>query len=548
MAAMAMVWGCGEPVNDSQEHACGAAILSVEQVYDLQPLINLALDCVDREYPNNIAHTMQSDADLAPPRELHPAFHGCFDWHSAVHGHWLLATQRGSAENRDHIREIFDRHFTPENVAAEVAYLQADGRASWERPYGLAWLLQLAAELRSHADDDARRWAAALRPLEDACADHLLIWLPKLAYPIRSGEHSQTAFALAMALDYARIAGRKDLALAIEAKAKEFHRQETGATLAFEPSGQDFLSPVLGVADLMTRILEPAAYAVWLERYLPEIPRHGSTDWLPVARVTDRADGKLAHLDGLNLSRSWMLRRIAAHLPANDPRRPALAAASSAHYHDAMDNISGEHYEGGHWLASFAVYRNRREDPGMAPVLALNTDLWRADSTRARARLADDPRRWWEVRRGEGQPWTLGRGRWTAWDEHFHGRNRILRWEDARPADPDSGSYRVSCIVEEMNDFYALTGRGPQRYRRAYWIDRETGAITGTMIQGLHDQAPEPGLMPEFAAWAEANHAEEWAELAPRGRVDPSGDHAPRMRGLLEAWRAELGLQQHSGQ
>ncbi len=543
-AALVLAWGCGEPVGES------AAPVAQDQAVDvrLAPFTLLALDCVDREYPNNIAHSMRSDADLAPPRGLHPAFYGCFDWHSAVHGHWLLAAAYFSAEDgvdRPLIADVFDRHFTADAVAAEVAYLDAEGRASWERPYGLAWLLQLAAELRAHDDPDARRWSAALRPLEDACAERFLDWLPKLAYPIRTGEHSQTAFALGMALDYARVAGRKDLALLIETKAREFHLREAGATLAFEPSGQDFLSPVLGVADLMTRVLPPAAYARWLRDYLPEIPSRGGAAWLPVAVVTDRADGKLAHLDGLNLSRAWMLRRMAAALPVADARRPALLAAAATHADDALASLTGEHYEGGHWLGSFAAYlaqTSADRDPQREAVLALRSDLWRADTTRARARLADDPRQWWETRRGAGQAWTLGRGRWTAWDEHFRGRNRILLWEPDRADDPVAGSVRVSFIVEESNDFYALTGRGPQRYRQAYWIDRETGAITGTMIQGLHDQAPEPGLMPEFAAWAEANRAEEWAELAPRGRVDPSGDHAPRMRALLEAWRTESGL------
>lgn len=544
LAAVAWSWGCGEPVGESAPPSAEPLVMDV----GLAPFTELALDCVDREYPNKIAHTMQGDADLAPPRELHPAFFGCFDWHSAVHGHWLLAAALFSDEagvDRARIAEVFDRHFTPQAIAAEVAYLDAEGRAAWERPYGLAWLLQLAAELRRHDDADARRWAAALRPLEDACADRFLEWLPKLTYPIRTGEHSQTAFALGMALDYARTAGRKDLALLIEAKAREFHRDETGATLAFEPSGQDFLSPVLGVADLMTRVLPPEAYARWLQDYLPEIPSRGGAAWLPVAVVSDRADGKLAHLDGLNLSRAWMLRRMADALPRRDGRRAALAAAAAAHAHDALASLTGEHYEGGHWLGSFAAYLmtvTAGRDPLREAAVALATDLWRADTTRARARLSDDPRRWWEVRRGEGRPWTLDRGRWSAWDEHFRGRNRILWWEDARADDPVGGSVRVSHVVEERNDYYDLTGRGPQRYHRAYWIDQQTGAITGTMIQVLRDAAPETGLLQEFTAWAEANRAAMWAELAPGGRIDPTGDHAPQMRALLNAWRLEKGL------
>ena len=251
---------------------------------------------------------------------------------------------------------MLDAHLTPTNIAVETAYLLGEGRASWERPYGLAWLLQLAAELREWDDPDARRWSAALAPLEDACAGRLADWLPKLAYPIRTGEHSQTAFAFGLVLDWARGCGQTEMAALVAETGLRLHRHDPAAVLAFEPSGQDFLSPALAEADFMRRVLEPGEFAAWLAGFLPEIPAGGGADWLPVAVVTDRSDGKLAHLDGLNLSRAWMLQGIAAGLPDRDPRLAALRDAAAAHRADALAALTGEHYEGSHWLGTFALY------------------------------------------------------------------------------------------------------------------------------------------------------------------------------------------------
>jgi len=324
----------------------------------------LALDCVHQEYPNKIAHVMQSDADALPPRELAPAFFGCFDWHSSVHGHWLLARlvrQYPEGEWAAEARAALNRSLTPQNIIGEVAYLKGKGRASYERPYGLAWMLQLCAEIRRWDDPDARRWMEALSPLEDVVADHLADWLPKLTYPIRTGEHSQTAFALGLVYDWA-MASRLELPRAasmadlVVAKARDFHELDTGCNLAYEPSGQDFLSPCLAEADLMRRIMKPGEFADWLTGFLSMIPGDGSTGWLPVALVSDRTDGKLAHLDGLNLSRAWMLEGIAGGLPAQDHRLAALLAAAAEHRAAGLAAVTGEHYEGGHWLGSFAVY------------------------------------------------------------------------------------------------------------------------------------------------------------------------------------------------
>jgi len=333
--------------------------------------VELALDCTEREYPNQIAHVMQSDQDQGTPRSLHPAFYGCYDWHSAVHGHWLLA--RFARLHPDHplaaqARHVLDHHLQPELIAVETAYLLGPDRAPWQRPYGLAWLLQLAAELREWDDPDARRWAAALAPLEEVCGDRFGDWLPKLAYPIRHGEHSQTAFAFGLVLDYARAHGRDELAALVESTSLRLYGADRGVDLAFEPSGQDFLSPSLAEADLMRRVLAPPEFSAWLAGFLPQIPDDGSFEALPIAVVTDRVDGKLAHLDGLNLSRAWMLEGIAAGLPAGDPRRPALLQSAAAHARAGLAAVTGEHYAGGHWLGTYAMYlTSRRGFPAAKP-------------------------------------------------------------------------------------------------------------------------------------------------------------------------------------
>jgi hypothetical protein len=319
----------------------------------------LALNCVHHEYPNKIAHLMQGDADLKAPRQLTPAFFGCYDWHSSVHGHWLLVRVAKLFPNSDtakQARAALARSLTAQNIAAEVAYLTAPGRESFERPYGLAWLLQLAAELRTATDPQAREWSATLAPLEAAAVQRLNGWLPKLSYPIRIGEHDQTAFAFGLAWDWARIAHASAMESQLRAKATQFYSSDRNCPLAYEPSGQDFLSPCLAEADFMRRVLGPGEFARWLTAFLPQIPRDGSTAWLAVARITDRSDPKLAHLDGLNLSRAWMLESIARGLPADDQRRAALLATARGHLDTSLSAVTSEHYVGSHWLGTFALY------------------------------------------------------------------------------------------------------------------------------------------------------------------------------------------------
>jgi len=322
----------------------------------------LALACVQKEYPNKIAHVLNSPDDIKAPHELTPAFYGCYDWHSSVHGHWLLARLVREFPQAAFVPDAvaaLKANLTPARIAGEVDYLNGTGRETFERPYGLAWLLQLAAELRESQTPDAAALASALKPLEATVVARLEAWLPKLAYPIREGEHAQTAFAFGLILDYAR---GTDTALAamVVAKAREFHLHDRACPINYEPSGQDFLSPCLAEADVMRRVLPPREFAAWLTTFLPLLPTTSSGAWLPIGVVTDKTDGKLAHLDGLNLSRAWMLEGIAAGLPAGDLRRRALLAAVRNHAASGLAAVTGEHYAGGHWLGSFATYLTTR--------------------------------------------------------------------------------------------------------------------------------------------------------------------------------------------
>ena len=322
----------------------------------------LALACVQKEYPNKIAHVLNSPEDVKAPHELTPAFYGCFDWHSSVHGHWLLARlvrEFPQARFANDAMTALKTNITPAHIAGEVAYLKGDGRESFERPYGLAWLLQLGTELRESHTPAADSLSAALKPLEGAVVAQIKAWLPKLVYPIREGEHAQTAFAFGLILDYSR-GTDPALTTIVEGKVRQFYLKDRDCPLNYEPSGQDFLSPCIAEADVMRRVLPPAEFARWLTAFLPRIPAAKSASWLPIGIVLDKTDGKLAHLDGLNLSRAWMLQGIASGLPSGDRRLPALQAAANTHSASGLAAVTGEHYAGGHWLGSFAAYLTTR--------------------------------------------------------------------------------------------------------------------------------------------------------------------------------------------
>jgi hypothetical protein len=321
----------------------------------------LALACLHEQYPNHISHTLDGDSDARPPYKLTPAFYGCYDWHSDVHGHWLLVRLLRlfpEAPFAPQARDALAQSLTAENIAGEVAYFRRAGRASFERPYGLAWLLQLSAELRQWQVPQAQEWSKTLRPLEGEVAGRLKSWLPKLHYPIRTGEHDQTAFSFGLVWDWAGVADDAQMRGLLEEAAGRFYLHDRSCPLAYEPSGEDFLSPCLAEADFVRRVLEPKAFGRWLSLFLPDIPltTEAATAWLRPAIVTDRADPKLAHLDGLNLSRAWMLEGMAHGLPPGDRRIAALTAAAKLHRDAALSAVTGEHYEGGHWLGTFAVY------------------------------------------------------------------------------------------------------------------------------------------------------------------------------------------------
>jgi len=357
---------------------------------------NLALACVHKEYPNKIAHNLNSDADVAPPRKLTPAFYGCYDWHSSVHGHWLLARLARTFPDAPFAAPAMaalQRSITPENIAQEVRYINGDGRTSFERPYGLAWLLQLGQELREWNDPQAQELSRTLLPLEDAAKKRLMTWLPKLSYPIRIGEHSQSAFGFGLMLDAARESGDKEFATLVEKKAREFYGNDKACPLTYEPSGEDFLSPCLGEADLMRRVMKSDEFAKWLTAFFPTL-RSSNTLWLKPVVSPDPSDPKLAHLDGLNLSRAWMLEGIASGLPKGDPKIAKLRATAKAHREAGLAAVTGEHYEGGHWLGSFAVYLVTRRGIRASEATAqarqttrLSEESGEADETVSRAEL-----------------------------------------------------------------------------------------------------------------------------------------------------------------
>src|SRR3989440_3383022 len=319
----------------------------------------LALKCVQKEYPNKPDHTINDESDVRNPRAMHPAFYGCLDWHSTVHGHWMLVHLLRLFPNLPEAKQIriaLNANLGEKNIAGEVAYLKQANRASFERTYGWAWLLKLAEELHDWNDEDGRRWSRNLQPLADAFVEKYLAFLPKQNYPIRTGVHPNTAFGLAFALDYAHAVGNKRLEALIVERSRTYFGGDVSYPAAWEPGGEDFFSPALMEADLMRRLMTKSEFARWFHRFLPGIVRDQPKQLLRPAIVTDRTDPKLVHLDGLNLSRAWCMRSLAAALSANDPARSVLARSATAHAQAALPFVSSGNYEGEHWLASFAVY------------------------------------------------------------------------------------------------------------------------------------------------------------------------------------------------
>ncbi|MDB5481123.1 MAG: hypothetical protein JWO83_2176 [Caulobacteraceae bacterium] len=332
---------------------------------DLNPALNpslasklakAALGHIEREYPNVLVHALAGPDDLGTPRALHPIFFGSYDWHSCVHSHWLLARLlrlMPDLPEAPAIRTHFNQAFTTPKVAGELAYFARPTSAGFERPYGWAWLLMLAGELRQHAGADAHVWDLTLRPLADALVIRFEAFLPKADYPVRAGVHSNTAFALALAHDYARTVQNAGFADLIEAKAASWYGRDAGCQ-AWEPSGDDFLSPALIEAELMRRILPAPAFRDWFARFLRDAARGEPATLFRPARVSDRGDGKVAHLDGLNLSRAWCWRGIACAAGDDEALRGVAEAAAARHLAASLPHVTGD-YMGEHWLASFAL-------------------------------------------------------------------------------------------------------------------------------------------------------------------------------------------------
>ncbi len=323
----------------------------------LTRVIPTTLNNVVREYPHGLLHQFQDPSDLALPAQLHPTFYGCYDWHSAVHSHWQLVRALRvypDAPFAEAAIAVLERNFAPENLAAELAYLQR--RPSFELPYGIAWLLQLTAELREWATPQSEQWMAHFAPLERLAADRFRHYIARLPYPIRSGVHNQSAFAMALVWDWAKGVGDAALASAIAHRALDFFAADRNAPLAYEPSGSDFLSPTLAEADLLRRVWGQEAFATWLWQFWGEDAVDLLTHSLQPLSVVDYSDGQLAHFTGLNLSRAWMLNGIAAHLPAADPLRPVLMHLAQQHRSVGLADAEHPDYMVSHWTPSFALY------------------------------------------------------------------------------------------------------------------------------------------------------------------------------------------------
>lgn len=316
-------------------------------------LVELPLHCINIEYPNKLSQTLGDDNDLKSPTQLHPAFYGCFDWHSAVHGYWSLVSLLKQFPNIDKAEEVKERllnNISKENIEVEIQYFYGKHNKSYERTYGWAWLLKLAEELHTWDTPVARELETNLQPLTDLIIEKYIAFLPKLNYPLRVGTHPNTAFGLSFAYDYAETVNHEGLKNAITERAKYFFLNDKNCPITWEPSGTDFLSPCLEEAALMKRLLPSDQYKAWLNDFLPELKDKNYA--LEVGLVSDRTDGQLVHLDGVNFSRAWSLNNIAEGLPEYNH----LKNIANQHINYSLPSIVGDSYEGGHWLGSFAIY------------------------------------------------------------------------------------------------------------------------------------------------------------------------------------------------
>lgn len=344
---------CTKTANTSKEHIKDVIQFPILNLNQAQRLINLPINCVDTEYPNKLGQTLESEEDLKSPKELHPAFYGCFDWHSSVHGHWSMVSllkQFPRLENNIEIKNKLLEHISKENILKEVDYFQGKYNKSYERTYGWAWVLKLAEALHTWDDKIARELENNLQPLTDLIVQKYLDFIPNLNYPVRAGEHPNTAFGLTFAWDYALVVGNETMLKMIKNSARKFYLNDSNCPISWEPSGYDFLSPCLQEAAIMKRVLPRKVFINWFASFLPQLKNINYK--LAVGEVSDRTDGKLVHLDGVNFSRAWALFDIVKDLPSYNH----LKKIAYEHINYSLPNLVGDSYEGGHWLGSFAIY------------------------------------------------------------------------------------------------------------------------------------------------------------------------------------------------
>ena len=341
--------------NDSQPQNAiqKAANKPVLNLTEANRLAHLPLGCMQVEYPNKLGQSLNDSTHIKNPKTLHPAFYGCYDWHSSVHGHWSLVSLLKRFPNLDNaltIRKKLSENISKENIETEVAYFGMKGNKTYERTYGWAWVLKLSEELQTWDDPMAKELHTNLQPLVTIVVQGFLDFLPKLNYPIRVGEHSNTAFAMSLAWDYAKTTNNKELQKVIENSVDRFYMNDKACPLSWEPSGFDFLSPCLQEADLVRKVLSPAKFKNWFDAFLPQLGKPSFK--LETGRVSDRTDGKLVHIDGLNFSRAWCLYGIAESLPEYSH----LKQIASEHINYSLPSIVDDNYEGTHWLGTFALY------------------------------------------------------------------------------------------------------------------------------------------------------------------------------------------------
>lgn len=364
-----LIFACKGPTDEtkspnSSEDSLSTEDLLPESLMESKPVVltleeanNLAelpLACINTEYPNKLGQTLENKNAIGEPHELHPAFYGCFDWHSSVHAHWSLVyllKNFPDLEKAEAIQQALEKSLSAENIQGEVDYFNREESNSYERTYGWAWLLKLSEELKTWEDPKAKELADNLEPLTQLIVKRYKEFLPKLNYPIRVGEHTNTAFGLGFAWDYAHTVKDEDFEEAITKRAQEFYLKDDNCPVSWEPSGYDFLSPCLEEVDIMRRVLPKNAFSMWIDDFMPELKNEDFS--MEVGEVSDRTDGKLVHLDGLNFSRAWVLYGLANQYPEQFGHLKSLA---NEHISHSFDNVAGDSYEGGHWLGTFAIY------------------------------------------------------------------------------------------------------------------------------------------------------------------------------------------------